>query len=272
MNTSFTYICFAINSIYFLLNHVILIINLTNNFFYDVFHCNNSGNSAVFINGDGNGVSGNYTLGRPWGSGTPIALFIDTKMNVVPSAIGWGEMNNGWPARFAEWNSMTSTGSQIDLSGRKTIFGEGHKNDPRLTAEEALAASDMREMYGDWYPTMATEQAAAPSNVKIDGAELTWDDSNYALLWAIVKNGKVVDFTITPSYTIDDKSATYAVRAANEMGGLSEEVEAENVTGIESASTGNASKVDDAVYNLQGMRIKVPTKGVFIINGKKMAK
>ncbi|MBR4239470.1 MAG: Ig-like domain-containing protein [Prevotella sp.] len=224
------------------------------------------------INGDGNGVSGNYTLGRPWGSGTPIALFIDTKMNVVPSAIGWSEMSNGWPARFAEWNSMTSTGSQIDLSGRKTTFGDGHKNDPRLTAEEAQAASDMREMYGDWYPTMATEQAAAPSNVKIDGAELTWDDSNYALLWAIVKNGNVVDFTITPSYTIDDKSATYAVRAANEMGGLSEAVEAENVTGIESASTGNASKADDAVYNLQGIRIKVPTKGVFIINGKKMAK
>ena len=56
------------------------------------------------------------------------------------------------------------------------------------------------------------------------------------------------------------------------MGGLSEAVEAENVTGIESASTGIASKADDAVYNLQGIRIKVPTKGVFIINGKKMAK
>ncbi|MBP5717296.1 MAG: Ig-like domain-containing protein, partial [Bacteroidales bacterium] len=62
------------------------------------------------INGEGSGVDGNYTLGRPWGSGTPIALFIDTNMNVVPSAIGWNEMSGGWHARFAEYNSMTSTG------------------------------------------------------------------------------------------------------------------------------------------------------------------
>ena len=224
------------------------------------------------INGDGNGVDGNYTLGRPWGSGTPIALFIDTRMNVVPSAIGWSEMSNGWPARFAEWNSMTGTGSQIDLSGRKTTFGDGHSNNPRLTAEEAYEAANLHNMYGDWDPTLATEQASAPSNVKIDGTELTWDDSNYAMLWAIVKNGKVVDFTITPTYTIDDKSATYAVRAANEMGGLSEAAEAENVTGIESVNSGNGSKSDGAIYNLQGMRIKVPTKGVFIINGKKIVK
>ena len=32
-------------------------------------------------------------------------------------------------------------------------------------------------------------------------------------------NGKVVDFTITPSYIVDDASATWSVRAANEMGG-----------------------------------------------------
>ena len=224
------------------------------------------------INGDGSGVSGNYTLGRPWGSGTPIALFIDTKMNVVPSAIGWSEMSNGWPARFAEWNSMTSTGSQIDLSGRKTTFGDGHTNNPRLTADEAQEASDMHNMYGDWYPTLYTEQAPAPTNVKIDGSTLTWDDSNYALLWAIVKNGKVVDFTIEPTYTIDDNTATYAVRAANEMGGLSEAVEADDVTGIESANTDKYSTKDDAFYNLQGIRIKNPTRGVYVINGKKVVK
>ena len=79
------------------------------------------------INGDESGVDGNYTLGRPWGEGTPVALFIDTKMNVVPSAIGWNEMSNGWPARFAEYNSTSGTGSEIDLSGRKKIFASTHE-------------------------------------------------------------------------------------------------------------------------------------------------
>ena len=32
------------------------------------------------IVGDTDGVNGTYTLGRPWGQGTPIALFIDTEM------------------------------------------------------------------------------------------------------------------------------------------------------------------------------------------------
>ena len=168
-------------------------------------------------------VDGNYTLGRPWGSGTPSALWIDTRMNVVPSAIGWNEMSGGWPKRFAEYNSMTAAGSQIDLSGRKKIFGDGHANNPVLTAEEAAEAGNMHNMFGDWDPTLLTEQAPTPTNVTLDGNKLTWDDSNYALLWAVVKNGKVIDFTTTPSYTVDDLTATYTVRAANEMGGLSEE-------------------------------------------------
>jgi hypothetical protein len=54
------------------------------------------------------------------------------------------------------------------------------------------------------------------------GNKLTWTDSKSALLYAIVKDGKVVDFTLEPSYTVDDPAAKWAVRAANEMGGLGE--------------------------------------------------
>ena len=43
-------------------------------------------------------------------------------MNVVPSAVGWNEMSGGYPKQFAEYNSTTASGSQVDLSGRKTTF------------------------------------------------------------------------------------------------------------------------------------------------------
>ena len=178
------------------------------------------------IKGEDNALNGKYTLGRPWGSGTPVALWIDTKMDIVPSAIGWSEMSNGWPKRFAEYNSTTSSGQSVDLSGRKTTFGDGHANNPILSAEEAAEAADMTNMYGDWDPTSYTEQASAPTNVKISGTTLTWDNSNHVFCWAIVKNGSVVDFTIEPTYEVDDSEATYAVRAANEMGGLGEATEA----------------------------------------------
>jgi hypothetical protein len=214
-------------------------------------------------------VDGNYTLGRPWGSGTPVALFIDTRMNVVPSAIGWNEMSNGWPKRFAEFNSMTASGSVIDLSGRKKVFGEGHENNPVLTAEEALEAGNLHNMFGEWDPTLLTEQAPVPQNVTIEGSQLTWDDSNYALLWAVVKNGKVVDFTTEPVYTIDDNTATWAVRAANEMGGLSDAAEATVVTGIDEMAA-PATTADDAIYNMQGVRVQNAQRGLYIVNGRKV--
>ena len=174
------------------------------------------------IKGESSALNGKYTLGRPWGQGTPIALWIDTKMDIVPTALGWSEMSNGWPKRFAEYNSTTTSGQPVDLSGRKTTFGDGHANNPVLTAAEAAEAADMTNMYGEWDPASYTEQASAPTNVTLSGNTLAWDNSNHVFCWAIVKDGSVVDFTIEPTYEVDDTEATWAVRAANEMGGLGE--------------------------------------------------
>ena len=166
-------------------------------------------------------ANGNYTLGRPWGSGTPVAVFIDTKMNITPSAIGWNEMSDGWPARFAEYNSQTATGNTVDLSSRKTIFADTHENNPVLTAEEAAYYADMSNMFGEWEPTLLTEQAPVVQNVAVSGNTLTWDDNDYALLYAVVKDGSVIDFTTDNSYELREEGV-YSVRAANEMGGLNE--------------------------------------------------
>ena len=143
-------------------------------------------------------------------------------MDIVPSALGWSEMSNGWPKRFAEYNSTTTSGQPVDVSGRKTTFGDGHANNPVLTAAEAAEAADMTNMYGEWDPASYTEQASAPTNVTLSGNTLAWDNSNHVFCWAIVKDGSVVDFTIEPTYEVDDAEATWAVRAANEMGGLGE--------------------------------------------------
>ena len=222
------------------------------------------------INGDGDGVDGNYTLGRPWGSGTPVALWIDTKMNVVPSAIGWSEMGTGWPARFAEYNSMTKTGSQIDLSGRKKTFGDGHANNPVLTAEEAAEYSDMSKMYGDWQPTLATEQAPLVNGVKLEGSTLSWQGSDYALLYAVCKNGSVEGFTTETNYEVSGTDTdVWSVRAANDMGGLSDAVAAGSTDGIKSVANAD-SRQDGTIYTLQGVRVNNPTRGVYVINGKKI--
>lgn len=226
-------------------------------------------------------LNGNYTLGRPWGKGTPIALYIDTKMEAIPSAAGWDEMSGGYPKRFAEYNSTTSTGSTVDLKDRKKVYdaydsknGDNYVNRRNETAESPILAAEEAAFYtvenimgqdDDWDPTAATEQASAPTNVKLNGTTLAWDNNDYALLWAVCKNGKVVDFTITPSYIIDDASATWSVRAANEMGGLSEATVVGQGTGIRNITSATAAVIKTAIYAADGTQLSNLQKGINII-------
>ena len=227
-------------------------------------------------------LNGNYTLGRPWGKGTPIALYIDTKMEAIPSAAGWDEMSGGYPKRFAEYNSTTSTGSTVDLKDRKKVYdaydsknGDNYVNRRNETAESPILAAEEAAFYtvenimgqdDDWDPAAATEQASAPTNVKLNGTTLAWANNDYALLWAVCKNGKVVDFTITPSYIIDDASATWSVRAANEMGGLSEATVVGQGTGIHNiAAATDTAVIKTAIYAADGTQLSNLQKGINII-------
>lgn len=221
---------------------------------------------------DPSDTNGKYTLGRPWGKGTPIALWINTTCEVVPKAEGWNEMSGGWPARFAEYNTVDSKGNVIDLKGRKKIFADEHENNPILTAEEAAFYTIANVLGGedDWDPTEATEQASAPRNVKIANTVITWDNSNYVLCWAVCENGKVVAFTTEPTFdiatlTTNAANATYSVRAANEMGGLSEATVATAGNPDSISEVGASVEVVSSVYyNLTGARVDADYVGVVI--------
>ena len=222
-----------------------------------------------------------FYLGRPWGSGTPTASFINTKMDTAPIGNGWADMSGGWPKRFAEYNSYLTSGTTLDLSGRRTSWtdkeGTQHDNDPILTIDEVQAMS-LDKVMGqddDWDPTALTEQASAPTNVVIntDNKMVTWDNSDYVFCWVIFKDGVYVANTTVPSYEVDDASATWSVRAANEMGGLSEATTATLPTAIDAM---NASAVKSVTYyNLQGIKVNKTYKGTVIkietlANGKKV--
>jgi lysophospholipase L1-like esterase len=218
------------------------------------------------IVGDTDDVNGTYTLGRPWGQGTPIALFIDTEMEVVPSAIGWNEMSGGWPARFAEYGSHTASGVAVDMSGRKTIFAGTHENNPVLTAEEA-ALPTLAAVVGqddDWQPTLLTEQAPVPTGLQANGSELSWTGSDYALLYAIVKDGKVIAFTTESSYTATEEGE-YAIRAANEMGGLSTACATISVSMTGITNNERETIINDCYYDVQGRKLPTMQRGLNIV-------
>ncbi len=211
-----------------------------------------------------------FYLGRPWGSGTPTACFINTKMDVNAIGNGWADMSGGWPKRFAEYNSYLTTGTPIDLSGRRTSWTDGngvvHENDPILTIEEVkeMSLQNVMGQDDDWDPTALTEQASAPTNVTIEGNTLSWDDNNYVLCWVLSKNGKFVCCTTTNSYTVDDASATWTVRAANEMGGLGEASKANVSSGIKEMKAAGTTVVRTSLFNMSGVQVGNGYKGAVI--------
>ena len=58
--------------------------------------------------------------------------------------------------------------------------------------------------------------------MKLAGTKLTWSADKNVETWIVLKDGEIFGIATAPEYTVDDASATYAVCAANKMGGLSE--------------------------------------------------
>lgn len=181
------------------------------------------------------------------------------------------------------FTTISAGGATLDLSQRATSIN-GTPNKPVLTDEEAAVIGDMNNTFGDWQPTLLTEQAPMPANISVNGSTLTWDDSDYTLLWAVCKDGSIVAFTTDPMFTVTE-SGTYSVRAANEMGGLSAASESvtisdDVVTGIQEIENGRL-KIENsagAVYDLQGRRMEssifnsqssILKKGLYIIDRHK---
>nr|WP_288834385.1 pectinesterase family protein [uncultured Flavobacterium sp.] len=195
--------------------------------------------------------NGSYRLGRPWND-QPKVVYINTKMKILPTADGWGDPMNVVPYRFAEYNSLNSSGGVVDLSNRRTTYTKDATTvtiNPILTATQASSYSLENVLGGSdgWQPKLYTDQAAVPTNVVLNGKLLSWDNNNYVLGWAIIKDGLFVDFVTTNSYTVNSMGA-YKVRAANSMGGLgleSSEINytCQDVTTSPISSAANATEV-----------------------------
>lgn len=196
----------------------------SNKYGYVMYNCT--------ITGERDGIDGTFALGRPWGKGTPVALWINTTCMVRPSAAGWSEMSGGWPARMAEYGSIDANGKLLDLSKRKAVWqhkdGEPHGNNPLLGKEEAEQITVARVVGGPegWQPDRIAKDAPEPTNVVLRKGRLTWDDSRHVLCWAVCRDGRVWKFTTKPEMKVKNDGRTYSVRAANEMGGLGKEVKA----------------------------------------------
>ena len=209
-----------------------------------------------------------YRLGRPWGD-SPSATFINTTMQVLPADAGWGSMTSGLVVRFHEFGSVAADGSQLDLSSRSIAAcnAADGSDAPVLTAAQT-ADYAIDKVFTDWSPADSAAQLSAPTLTVADGI-LSWPAVPDALCYAIVCDGRVIDFTTATSYGCPTLGQ-YAIRVANRMGGLGT---ASNTVAADAVGLGSIQKlVSDgpaATFNIVGQRVSGTANGFVITRGKK---
>ena len=219
----------------------------------------------VFNNCTIENKAASFSLGRAWG-GNSTSVWLNTTMNqpkeIVDTRFTLAGMNVA-AYKFKEYHSLDTEGNVVSPASLVETFTKGSQSytyDIILSDEEA-AAFTLDKVFTNWSPADFTTQAPMPSFVKLEGTTLTWSENNADKMWAVLKNGNVVAFTTTASYTIDDAEAQYAVRAANKMGGLSEAVAVDAYATVTLADPGYATFFDsENSYKIPaGLKAKVVT-------------
>ena len=217
-----------------------------------------------------------FNFGRAWG-GVPRLAFLNTIIN-QPNEIAakrFTAAGMNVPAdKFVEFNSMDADGNVVTPTTNVVKFTKDSKVNEMETvinAEEA-AAYALDKVFPTWTPAALASQVTT-ANVTLTDNTLKWDSVNDAFAYAIICNGKIeaiVDASVT-SYAVNDASATYAVRAANEMGGFGEAVATGTNTAINNIA--NTAEGKQIIHTIGGIRLnEANANGVYIINGQKIVK
>ena len=220
---------------------------------------------------------GSWSFGRTW-SNQPITVYLNTTLdeNAENTLVStrWTEegRTNIDPEVFGEYNTMDIDG--IDITPETNTIKIKSSFQTILNASMA-AEFTYEKMFSEnrekkWDPAKSTAQIAAPADANYDkvSGDITWTAVDGAVAYALFMNDTFITLTDETSYNIELNPDLYrlSIRSANAMGGFGPEGHIAGTTGIQTVKR-TTSK--DVIYNLQGIRVNKPGKGVYIINGKK---
>lgn len=224
--------------------------------------------------------NGTWNFGRTWNN-DPITVYLNTTLdeNAAATLIAsrWIEkgMNSKDPVLFGEFHTMDINGN--DITPESNII-KSHGGDFQTIISAEQAANFSYEMMFSnnlekaWDPAMLTKQVEAPGDAKFEDGVITWTQFwNGAIAYAIFKNGEFVGLSTDGTFniTVDPAVDELTIRSANMMGGLGAAAHVDGTVGIQSVK---ATEGKEVIYNLQGVRVNNPGKGIYIINGKKVIK
>ncbi len=224
--------------------------------------------------------NGTWNFGRTWNN-NPITVYLNTTLdeNAAATLIAsrWIEkgMNSKDPVLFGEFHTMDINGN--DITPESNII-KSHGGDFQTIISAEQAANFSYEMMFSqnlekaWDPAMLTKQVEAPADAKYDNGTVTFGLKDNGMTGcAIFKNGEFVGLSTDGTFniTVDPAVDELTIRSANMMGGLGAAAHVDGTVGIQSVK---ATEGKEVIYNLQGVRVNNPGKGIYIINGKKVIK
>ena len=219
---------------------------------------------------------GEWNFGRTW-QNEPICVYLNTTLsdgakNTLIST-RWIEkgMNNKDPKLFGEYGTKDAAGNNITPNSN-IINSHGGAFETILNAEQA-AAFAYDKMFTDWNPAFLALQLDAPADAKYADGKVTFGVADNGMTGAaIFKNGEFVGISTDGSFdiTIDPAQDKLTIRTANRMGGLGPEGHVSGTTDISTLNVERGTLNDNSIYTLSGQRVAKATKGIYIINGKKV--
>ena len=218
---------------------------------------------------------GEWSFGRTW-SNQPIAVYLSTTLdehaeNTLVST-RWTEegKTNTDPEVFGEFNTMDINGNDITPETNTIKIKSSYQTilDASMAATFSYDKMFSANAGKKWDPAKLTEQVVAPEDATYSDGFITWSAVDGAIAYALFMNDTFITLTDKTSYyfLIDPYLYRLSIRSANAMGGFGPEAHVAGTVGIQ---TVKRTMGEDAIYNLQGVRVKKTGKGIYIINGKK---
>lgn len=206
-----------------------------------------------------------FTFGRSW-NGTAKCAFLNTILDKTAAAkiasTRWTPAcMNVIAKNLYEYNTTDEDGKVISPAENKvkfTLNTEVNEYNTILTSAQA-AEYTLDKVFTNWTPAALASQKD-PIAAKVANGKLTWTGD--ADMYMIEKNGEFTALTSETSYDIDDASAKYEVRAANEMGGFG--MSESTATGIDKVISSDDA-IKTVIYSVDGMQLSHLQKGINIL-------
>lgn len=217
----------------------------------------------------------NFSLGRSWNNIARLT-WLNTTINQKDEILNDGTkyayfdiaaMDAAIADKFrldvlkdAEGNTFSPEEKKVLFKDKNGKTKEAEEN-IILTAEEA-ATYTLDAVFGEWKPAVLSTQAAATA-ATLDSDKLSWTGD--AQMYLVSKDGKFFALTTEKSVNLYGEKGTFAVRAANQMGGFGATANSVS-TGIHNiASATEAAVIKTAIYAADGTQLSNLQKGINII-------